>query len=152
MGELLGRLDTFLGYQHSNLYGNTPFVNKDMYDEVFERMFDFVTSLEPEQLTEEQAEVLYGIIEDIDLKFDDGTGEEDEDEEDVDEAARPKMVRINRAARRKRKMAYKKNRAKLRMKAKRYRKSARGKRLAKKAKIMARRGKTATGKRIRRFR
>lgn len=145
---VLSKLNTLLGARSTNdLYGVRPVYNEE--EDIFDRMFEFIISLDPEQLTEEQASEVMDIVEDIELIYEDIN--EDEEYDDVLDEATPKRVRINRAARRKRKMLYRKKKAKLRRMAKRYRKSARGRMMAKKAKRMKRRGKTATGRRIRRF-
>lgn len=134
MVDILDRLETFLGSNVSNSFGTTPVYSED----ILNRMFEFVTNLDPDILSEDQATVLSEIIEDIDLKM-----------EGIDEAA--KKVKIKPADKRERKLYYKKNKQKIKMKAKKYRKSSTGKRLAKKAKIMNKRGRTATGKRIRTY-
>ena len=60
-------------------------------DELLEKMYDFITTLDPNNLSDLQAEELVGIIDDI-------AGEDDE--EDIDEI---KRVRISPAAKRERK-------------------------------------------------
>ena len=139
MGDILNRLETFIGDAGVSNFGVTPVYS----DDILERMFEFVTNLDPDILTEDQATILSEIIEDIELKM------EGIDEDGLDEA--PKKVRVKPADRRKRKLAYKKNKQKIKMKAKKYRKSSTGKRLAKKRKVMAKRGRTATGKRIKTY-
>lgn len=153
MTEVLNRLDTLLGgIPHNNLYGNRPTFDEEMFD----RMFEFITSLEPEQLSESQAGEVVDMIEDIELEYEldedeDELYEDDElDEDELDEVA-IKRVRRNKSLQRKRRRIYRKHKAKRRMAAKRYRRSSRGKMMAKKAKRMARRGRTATGRRKRRY-
>ena len=108
-------------------------------DELLEKMYDFITTLDPNNLSDLQAEELVGIIDDISVQ---------DDEEDIDEI---KRVRISPAAKRERKKQYKKNRQKIKIKAKRYRKTASYKRYKRKTKRMSRSGKTSTGKLVRKF-
>jgi hypothetical protein len=145
MGDFLSRLDTFL-------IGSNQDIKPD--GDILNRLFDFVTDLDPDQLTEEQADVLYEIIEDVDFDADDeeeeyyergDEGEDGLDEEDLDEA--PIKRRINKQVRRQRALKYRKNRAKVKQKAKKYRKTAKYKQLQKRAKMKARSGRTATGRR-----
>ena len=131
--DFLNRLDTFL-------IGGNRSVKPD--SDITDRLFDFATNLDPDQLTEEQADILYNIIDDI--EFDD----EDQDSyygESIDEA--PVKKRINKQDRRKRSMNYRRNKAKIKMKAAKYRKTAKYKQLQKKAKARAKSGRTATGRR-----
>jgi len=149
--RVLDKLDTLLGNRNDNgMYGVTA---KDD-DQIFDRMFEFIISLDPEQLSEGQAETIMNIIEDVEMEFDgvdeDGIEEVDEDEDDLDEA--PKRVKRNRSAARKRAKSYRRNKSTRKRAAKKYRKSSRGKQMAKKSKRMAKRGKTASGKRKRTFR
>jgi len=154
-GEILDRLTTFMGGRNDDgMFGTKPVFEEAMFD----KMFNFITSLDPEQLSEEQSYDVMDIIEEIELEYE-GVDESEEyddldddlDEEILDEVA-PKRVKRDRMARRKRSKAYRRNKSKRKMAVKRYRKSARGKQMAKKAKRNARRGKTATGRRIRKYR
>jgi len=144
MPEVLDRLRTLLGNtDDNNMFGVEPNFDEEIYD----RMWEFITSLDPEQLTDDQADNVISIIEDIELEY----GNEEEDEDDVGEAVRAKRVRISPAARRQRRQQYRKSKAKMKRNVKQYRRSARGRQMAKKSKRMKKMGKTATGKRIRKF-
>jgi len=156
-GEILQRLQTLLGPRSDDgLFGTKPIFEEAMFD----RLFEFVISLDPEQLSEEQAADVMDIVEDIELEYDDGMGDEEEldeeedlvdEEEDYLDEAKPRRVKRNKPLRRKRSRAYKKQRSKRKRMAKKYRKSAKGRKMAKKAKRMGKRGKTATGKRKRKY-
>jgi len=144
-GEILDRLTTFMGGRTDDgMFGTKPIFAEEMFD----KMFEFIVSLDPAQLTEEQAGSIVEMIEEIELEYE-GVDESDDydldEEEDLDEA--PKRVKVNKSARRARAKAYRKNKAKRKMAAKKYRKSSAGKMMAKKAKRNSKRGKTATGKR-----
>ena len=123
-------------------------------DDVFDRALELIMNLDPDNISEEQAESVMLIINSLDEEDgnddeeDDDDMEDDEDEEDEDEVSEfaKKKVRIDPAARRKRKLEYKKNKAKRKVKAKKYRKSAKGKQMLKKAKRLGKTGRTATGK------
>lgn len=143
--EVLSKLDTLLGVRATETYGTKPQFEEEMFD----RMFEFIVSLDPDEnnLSEDQAETIMEMIEDIELEYEDLNEEEDF----LDEAPAAKRIKRDRQAQRERRKKYRKNKAKLKMKAKRYRKSAKGKMMAKKAKRMKKTGKTSTGKRIRKF-
>ena len=131
MNDILNKLGSYVGQE--------IIVDED---EILERALNFIMSLEPDMLSEEQADEVMSIIE----SFDD---DEEEDEELIDgeiyEFAK-KKVRIDPAARRKRKAEYRKTKAKRKLMTKKYRRSAKGKMMAKKAKRMKKTGKTATEK------
>jgi hypothetical protein len=136
---ILNKLDTLLGNRNNDgLYGNKPLFEEEM----FERMFGLLTSLDPEQLSEEQAGEVMSIVEDVELEYD-GI-----DEEELDEIQR---VRHDVVGLRKERKYYRKNKAALRREALRYKKSSRGRLMAKKAAKMAKLGKTATGRRKRMY-
>jgi hypothetical protein len=102
---------------------------EDYDDLIIEQMWDFIDSLDDNQISDEQA----GQIEDI-----------------LDEVFKLR-VRRNLSNQRKNRREYRRKRARVKMKGRRYRRSARGKMRAKRAKRMARTGKTSTGKRMRKF-
>lgn len=132
------KITSYLGEQEEVMMGGIEQLNYLEDDELLEKMYDLITSLDPNKLSELQAEELVGIIDDI-------AGDDDEELEEI------KRVRISPAAKRERKKQYKKNRNKLKIKAKRYRKTAGYKRYKKKTKRMSRSGKTSTGKLVRKF-
>jgi len=121
-------------------------------DDVFDRALELIMNLDPDNISEEQAESVMLIINSLDEEDGDEDDEDedmeddDEDEEDEVSEVAKKKVRIDPAVRRKRKLEYKKNKAKRKMKAKKYRKSAKGKQMLKKAKRLGKTGRTATGK------
>lgn len=106
-------------------------------DELLEKMYDLITTLDADKLSEWQAEQLVDIIDDL-------AG----DDEPVDEV---KRVRISPAEKRNRARSYKKNKQKIKVRAKRYRKTAGYKKYKKKSKRMSKSGKTSTGKLVRKF-
>lgn len=114
--------------------------------DILDRMYDLITSLDPDKMTDNQAEKFVSIMNDL-------ADQEDEDEEGSrkDEAVPPKRVKISPILKRKRRMEYRKKRAQLKVKAKRYRRTASFKRWKRKTKRFSKAGKTATGKRIRKF-
>ncbi len=113
--------------------------------DILEKMYDLIISLDPDKLSDENADNLVGIIDDL------ADRPAEEDEEEMEEAIAAKRVRISPAAKRKRKKEYRKKRAKIRVKAKRYRKTAGYKKYQRKSKRLKKAGKTSTGKRIRKF-
>jgi hypothetical protein len=107
-------------------------------DALLEKMYNFITSLDPDKLTDMEAGELVDIIDEL-------AGENDDELDEI------KRVRISPADKRKRSKAYKKNRSKIKISAKRYRRTAGYKRYKRKSKRMSRTGKTSTGKRVRKF-
>jgi len=103
---------------------------EEVLEDYDERLFDLVASLDPEQVSEEQAYEINSFMEEL----------------DIDELDEVKKIKIKSSDKRANKKAYRKNKAKLKIAAKKYRKSSKGKLMAKKAKKMASRGRTATGK------
>jgi hypothetical protein len=139
--NILNKLNTLLGNRGTELFNTKPVFE----EEVFDRMFEFITSLNPDQLSEDQASEVVSIVEDVELEYD-GI---DEDYDDLDEAKL--KVRHNKAEMRARRLAYKKAKAARKMAARKYKKSAQGRLMLKKAARMAKSGKTATGRRQRMF-
>lgn len=123
--------------------------DNDMYsfktdDEIFEAMADFITSLEPDQLSEDQIETVLDILEEIEVESTIHDVEDDDLDDDVSEkrlAGRTK-VKTRLAARK----YYKRNRSKIKKRKKKFKKSAAGKVRKRKAARMAKAGKTATGR------
>lgn len=103
------------------------------------RMFEFITNLSPENLTEEQQIEFLDIIDEV---ADEPSGEE------VNELFAAKRKKINRALRRKRKRLYRKTRVKVKMAARKFRRTAAYKAYKRLKKRKAKSGKTARGKRI----
>lgn len=121
------------------------FILEDDFDSeddiLMDKMLDFITGIDAENLTEDQAEQVLEIIDLID---------DDEDEDEVSEVFKKRVKRDLKAAR-KRRREYRTKRSKMRLKAKRYRRSAAGKMTLRKAKRYKKFGKTSTMKRQRKF-
>ena len=150
----MSRLDIYLGEEE---------ISEEAEDMIMDKAMDLIMGLDPDALSEDQAEGVMSIIDLLEagltkkqeknlpdplkkaIKKKKGVKDDDEEEDD-DSMDEIKKVRIDPAARRKRKQEYKKNKAKRKKEAKKYRKSAKGKMMAKKAKRMAKTGKTASGK------
>jgi hypothetical protein len=108
-------------------------------DVLIEKMFDLIESLDPDQLSEDQADILADI-------FDMLAPEEEETNEVF-----KKRQRRDISARRQRRREYRKRRAQIKIKAKKYRRSAKGRKTLRKAKRYAKIGRTSTMKRQRKF-
>jgi predicted RecB family endonuclease len=100
-------------------------------DVLFDMMVDFISTLDPDVLDEEQQDMLGELLDMIDVE------DEDEDE-DVSEV---KIMRISRKEHMASKKAYRMKKALLKKVAKRWRASAAGKLWAKKHKRMIKQGK-----------
>lgn len=116
--------------------------DEEIDDELFLLMVDFFIETDEEQLeqvlTEDQMDMYYEILDELDL-------EDEDDSEELDEARLKK--RISKAEKNKRKRAYRKNKQKIKRKQKKYRKTSSYKKYKKKSKRMSKRGRTSTGKR-----
>lgn len=120
-----------------------PDIEAEMDEDIIDQMLEFFMGLEPDQVSDEQANTIMEIID----YWDD---DENKELEELSELVR-KKVRIDPAERRKRKKEYRRKKGKKKRELRKYRRSARGKLMARKAKRMAKRGRTATGKRKRTF-
>lgn len=135
MNSVYDKIDNYLNEQEVIGTENANYL-KD--DELLEKMYNFITSLDSNKLSDMEAEELVGIIDEL----------AGEDEDELDEIQR---VRMSPADKRKRSKAYKKNKSRIKIKAKRYRRTASYKKYKKKSKRMSKTGKTSTGKRVRKF-
>jgi len=113
----------------------------DFDEEIMEKMFDFMSNLNPDQVPEDLSDDYVNIIDEL----------AGEDVDDIGEGFAKKKVKIKVADKRKRKMEYRKNRAKLRLKAKKFRRTTKFKQYKRKSARKAKQGKTSTGKRQRKF-
>jgi hypothetical protein len=132
------KIISYLQEQSDEIDINTDTAEYVSDEDLLEKMFDFITSLDPNKLSDEQAQELVNIVDHLSEK----------PEEEIQEI---KRVRISPAEKRKRRALYRKNKQKILAKARRYRKTSSYKKYKKKAKRMSRTGKTSTGKMIRKF-
>lgn len=116
--------------------------------ELMSRMFDFIMNLDSTNLTEDQLEEVTDIVDDV---ADEDINEIFDEEDDVDEAISAKKVKIKPSDKRKRRLAYRRNRAAIKLKAKKFRRTTKYKQWKRMKKRKATSGKTARGKRIRKF-
>lgn len=108
-------------------------------DIILDKVFDLIEILDPEQLTEKQADILYEIFELL--------APEDEKTNEVYK----KRQRRDIGARRKRRREYRRRRAQVKIRARKYRRSATGRKTLRKAKRFGKFGRTSTGRRQRKF-
>jgi hypothetical protein len=67
-GEILQQLSTlFGGATDDGMFGTKPVFEEAMFD----KMFHFIVSLSPEQLSEEQKENIFNMLEEIEIEYDD---------------------------------------------------------------------------------
>lgn len=100
--------------------------------------------LDNEILSETTIENIFNFLSDIYVEILD-------DEDDLDEGVPAKRTKIDRQAKRKRRIEYRKNKQKIKLKSKRYRKTQAYKRYKKKMKKYGKQNKTSTGKRKKKF-
>jgi len=62
--SVIDRLDTLLGDTTQDLYGQS--VKFDW--EIYNHMFQFITSLDPSKMEDEQLQIVMGIIDDIEFE------------------------------------------------------------------------------------
>lgn len=137
MKDIHERIENYLNEDEDN---DEYIPDEDMT--IMNSMLDFITDLDVDSLSEDQVN---DIIDIVDYFSDNDISEE------LEEAFAPKRIKIKPAERRERRIAYRHNRAALKLKAKKFRRTAKFKRWLRKSKRKARMGKTATGKRIRKF-
>jgi hypothetical protein len=133
MSDIEKKLENYLNDEEDN---EEYFPDEDT--EMMDKMMDFIMNLDTEKLSEDQIEEITGIIDDI-------------ADNDMDEAFSAKKVKIRPSDKRKRRMAYRRKRAQIKMKAKKFRRTTKYKRWTRMKKRKATSGKTARGKRIRKF-
>ena len=113
--------------------------------DILDRMYSLITSLDPDKMTDKQANLFVDIMNDL------ADEKDKEEEQQRNEGVPPKRVKISPTEKRKRRMKYRQKRSQLKVKAKRYRRTSGFKKWKRKTKIKRKAGKTATGKRIRKF-
>lgn len=113
---------------------------EDDHDIVFDMMVDLINTLEPDDLSEDQQDMLGNILNELGLLEDD----EEEDDEDEDDLSERKIMKVKRKAHLLMKKAYKRNKAKFKMMNKKYRKTSAFKKWKKKHKRMVKMGRTKT--------
>jgi hypothetical protein len=136
--EILDKLSTILQNHTVNETEVEDYENDDI---IIEKMVDFIETLDPDQLSEDQADIIYDIIDML---------APDEEDEEVSEVFK-KRQRRDISARRQRRREYRKKRAKVKLKARKYRRSAQGRKTLRRAKRFKKIGRTSTMKRQRKF-
>ena len=106
--------------------------------DLMDKILDFIFSLSPDQVSEDQAEVIAQLVDDL------------EKPEPIEEYVK-KRVRRDLQAARERRREYRRHRAQRRLKARRYRRSAKGKQTLRKTKRWNKMGRTSKGNRQRKF-
>jgi ATPase subunit of ABC transporter with duplicated ATPase domains len=123
-------------------------INSENYDyvadsDLFERMVEFITSLEPDELSDDQLEEVLDILDDLEIKGQ--IYDYEDDFEEIDEV-RKRVKRTKQPDRMSARRYYKRNRAKIKKRKKRFQKSAKGRLRKAKAKRLAKTGRTPTGR------
>lgn len=141
MSDIQKKLENYLNDADSTEY--MPDEDTAMMD----RMMEFIMELNIDNLSEDQVDEITEIIDEIaDSKLD---GEVFDNE--FDEAVSARKVKIKPSDKRKRRMAYRRNRAGLKLKAKKFRRTTKFKQYKRQRDRKKSQGKTARGKRIRKF-
>ena len=118
--------------------------------ELLNAMVDFLMTLDPDKLDDEQFEMYMEIMDQFDDEEDDEEEEMDDgDFVEIDEAALRK--KRDKAARRENKKKYRTKKNKIKLAAKIWRRSAEYKKYQRKKKMMSKQNRTARGKRVKKF-
>ncbi len=131
--DIKDKLEDYLN-DDENLEDYLPDEDTDLMD----RMVEFIMTLDTDKLSEDEAIEAHDIVDEL-------------ADASIDEAIAAKKVKIKPQDKRKRRMAYRRNRAALKLKAKKFRRTTKFKRWQRMKKRKASQGKTARGKRIRKF-
>ena len=113
-------------------------LDEEMDGELLIKMFDFITSLDEDQISEDQADLIAEILDMVDP------------DEEISEVYKRRVRRDLQTARQRRR-DYRRHRSQLKIKARKYRRSAKGKQTLRKAKRYAKIGRTSTKRRQRKF-
>jgi len=117
--------------------------------ELLNAMVDFLMTLDPDKLDDEQFEMYMEIMDQFDDEEDDEEEIDDDELVGMDEAAIRK--KRDKAARRENKKKYRTKKVKIKQAAKIWRRSAEYKKYQRKKKMMAKQNRTARGKRVKQF-
>lgn len=113
--KLYSLVEKYLGEQENQ-------DDSDTDGKMFDAFVDFLGTIDPDALSDDQLELYDNIMSMVDEDEEDGA--EDDTEEEDDSVSEVKTVRVNRAARRKRQLMYKKNRMKMKAYQRKYKKTA----------------------------
>ena len=115
------------------------------YDEsLFDEMVEFILTLEPNQLTDEQNEAIIDLYEDFEIASGEDGDEDDDEDEDIEERRLAKRTKAG--SRRKAKAYYRRHKSKIKRRKKKFKRSAKGKKRKRMTKLKAKSGRTATGR------
>jgi hypothetical protein len=125
-------------YVKPSLTEPTPDVSFVTDEDLFNRMADFITELDPETLTDEQLESITSIIEDLEI--------------DVDDIEEAKMAKKTLASKKTYgRMYYHKNKARVMRQKKKIQKSAEGRKRERAKERMRSGNKTPTGRTLKKY-
>ena len=140
MSKILEKLED---YMTVSMFDPKPEVSFVSDEELFNRMADFITDLDPDILTDEQLDMAIGILDDLEILVDDG-------DEAVEEAAKraKKTLASKKTYGR---QWYRKNKTKVKSTKAKMQKSAEGRKRNRAKARMLRGNKTPTGRPVRRY-
>lgn len=106
-------------------------------EEMFVRMANFIVNLDPDALTDDQVEMVLGMLDDLEM----------EDMEEIEELKKPRLARRTSATKNQySKKWYRKNRQHVKRRKAKFRRSSEGRKRANKRERLSRQGKTPTGR------
>lgn len=138
MSKILEKLED---YMTVSMFEPKPEVQFVSDEELFNRMADFITDLDPDILTDEQLNIAIGILDDIEVLVDDDS---------IEEAARKAKSSLASKKTYGRQW-YRKNKTKVKTQKKKMKKSAEGRKREKAEDRMKKGNKTPTGRPIRTY-
>jgi hypothetical protein len=140
MSKILEKLED---YMTVSMFEPKPEVSFTSDEDLFNRMADFITDLDPEILTDEQIETVIGILDDIEILV----GDEDESVEESARKAKSSLASKKTYGR----QWYRKNKTKVKSQKKKMQRSAEGRKREKAKSRMMKGNKTPTGRPIRKY-
>jgi ribosomal protein S21 len=139
MLDIKDKIQAYLANKSHSINEEIEGITEILEDEFFEEVFDFLSDIDEENLSDDMVVRLDQILEVLD-EFDfDGEYENVEDESEIEEGALRYLKRTTRKTRRIARQRYRRNRAKIK---------ARRRRLKHKIKRMKQMGRGLTGKRL----
>ena len=138
MSKILEKLEDYMAV---SMFEPKPEVTFVSDEELFNRMADFITDLDPDVLTDEQLDMAIGILDDIEVLIDDDS---------IEEAARKAKSSLASKKTYGRQW-YRKNKTKVKTQKKKMQKSAEGRKREKAEGRMKKGNKTPTGRPIRTY-
>jgi hypothetical protein len=134
--DLFEKIDDILEQEDTILKKGKDKVSFEFDGSMFDKMANFIISLDPESLSDSQVEQVINMIEDLEVEVD-----------EIDEVKKPKMAKRTLAPENQYgKKWYRKNRTKIKRRKAKFRRSSEGRKRMKAKERLAKQGRTPTGR------